>query len=51
MIHKLFNDFLDYRQPIEPTNKSIDGAEYVSDTFTLNVQRYADFCKRIPEYW
>jgi len=47
---EMMEAFMYYRQPIEPTNKSIDGAEYVSDTFTLNVQRYADFCKRIPEY-
>ena len=26
------------------------GPEYIHDLFTINVQRYAAFCKNIPEY-
>ena len=37
-----------YRQPIEPIKTS--GPEYVNDVVTLNVQRYAGFCKTIAEY-
>ena len=29
---------------------SSSGPEYIHDLFTINVQRYAAFCKVIPEY-
>ena len=38
------------RNQIQPLEMNTSGPEYIHDLFTINVQRYAAFCKNIPEY-
>ena len=49
VISQLHLIWLIEQQIIEGTNNS-SGPEFIHDLFTMNVQRYAAFCKVIPEY-
>merc|ERR1712242_469190 len=41
--------FIEYQKPIDQ-EMNTSGPEYIHYLFTINVQRYAAFCKNIPEY-